>query len=412
MTSTEETPVVPAAEDKKLEETPVAAAEVEKPEEEETEKTEEKPSEDEAKAIASVAERLAFFFGDANVRQDTFMRKQLMSPEKAVSIEGLMRFNTIKQYTTDEKVLKKAAASLSELLTVSEGAIGRVKDFTADLMSKNIPVSLVISNLPTKKVDDKIRYDTTVEDVRKLFEGYGPLALIKLRFGYNRESAEDLQGGAAPNRKKGPRIPLASALVEFETLEVLEKALEDTLTVKDDAKVEPKRNLVIGGAELVVVSLQEFIEKSRKRARENGDDDDDDDGGREIKKFAMDWKPGCVIKLEGLSSTCDREQLLEAVAKGLDKSVDGVKEMKVYVDFSRGQTDGCIRFLEPDEAPALLEKLKSGGLEIAGAKVDKVTALAGEEEKQYWSDFIEFKNKQIRQREEERRGKRRKKFRR
>jgi hypothetical protein len=277
-------------------------------------------------------------------------------------------------------------------------------------MSKNIPVSLVVSNLPTKKVDDKIRYDTTVEDIRKLFDGYGPLALIKLRFGYNRESAEDLQGGAAPNRKKGPRLPLGSALVEFETLEALEKAVEETLTVKDDAKVEPKRKLTIGEADLVVVSLQEFIEKSRKRSR---DDDAGADEGREIKLFSMDWKPGCVIKLEGLSSTCDREQLLEAVAKGLDKTVEGVKEMKVYVDFSRGQTDGCIRFLEPDEAPALLKKLKSGDVEIAGAKVDKVMALAGEEEKQYWSDFIAFKNKQIRQREEERRGKRgRKKFRR
>ena len=123
----------------------------------------------------------------------------------------------------------------------------------------------------------------------------------------------------------------------------------------------------------------------------------------ELPKFSVDWKPGCVIKLEGLAEACDREQILEAVATGLNKDAESVKEMKVYADYSRGQPHGCIRFLTPESVPEILEKLQSGDLHVAGAKVEKASILEGDEEKQYWEDFMEFKTRQLRQRNDERR---------
>jgi hypothetical protein len=166
------------------------------------------------------------------------------------------------------------------------------------------------------------------------------------------------------------------------------------------------------------VKLEEYLEGIKKKRKAEPEEDEKADPENqeeeELPTFRIDWKPGCVIKVDGLSESCDREQMLEAIAKGLDKDVDAVKEMKVYVDYSRGQTDGCIRFLEPDQVPLIFDKLKSGDLEIAGAKVDKVELLEGEVEKQYWQDFMDFKTKQMRLRREEKKGRgnhQRKKFR-
>lgn len=404
--------------------TPAIAAATEESKKDEAEKP---AALSEEETIANLVERLRFFFSDANVRQDNFMRNLLMSPDKKVGIDNLLKFNTIKQYTTDPAMIKKAAATLPDVLTVVEGenAIIRVKDFTKDLMHKNIAVTLVVGNLPMEEQqqhDDnhkqRLRYAVTVEDLKKLFEGYGPIALIKLRYGYSKHSSDDINTGNSPGgrRPKGPRKPIGSALVEFETVEAFEKAAEETLTMKKEETVEPKRKLQVASSELTVVTLADYIEKSRKRKRDNKDpngDDDKADAEDDGPKYTVDWKPGCVIKMEGLSDTCDREQILDAVAKGMDKSVDDIKEMKLYVDFSRGQKDGCIRFPEPDQVTAVFNKLQSGELEVAGAKVDTVTVLEGDVEKKYWDDFMAFKSKQLRQREEENKGRnKKKKFRR
>lgn len=376
----------------------------------------EKPAMSEEETIDAVVERLKFFFSDANIRQDLFIRKLLLSDEKSVKIEDLLRFNTIKQYTTDAEIVKKAAEKVSDFLTVKEGSIGRVNEFTKELLDKNIPVSLVVGNLPCEIIDGRKKCTVTVDDLKALFEGYGPLALIKLRYGFEASPDDDLLGFTpGKKRPKGPRVPLGSALVEFEATDALEKAAEETLTIKDGATVEPKRKLKIGESELTVTLLKEYLEVSKKRKAEAQENEEDEEEKEELPTFTVDWKPGCVIRMEGLSSTCDREQILESVAKCLDKDVNGIKEMNIYVDFSRGQNDGCIRFQEPDLVSGVLSKLSSGDVEVAGAKVEKAIILEGDEEKQYWQDFMDFKTKQMRQRHEGRRhggGGRRKKFRR
>jgi len=50
--------------------------------------------------------------------------------------------------------------------------------------------------------------------------------------------------------------------------------------------------------------------------------------------------------------------------------------------------------------------LKDGELMILDTKVEEALILEGEVEKKYWEDFIEFKNKQIIQRNEEKKNSR------
>lgn len=58
-----------------------------------------------AKIIETIKERLRFFFSDANIRQDAFMRRLLLdTDEKVVAVDILLRFNTIKKYTDNPSI--------------------------------------------------------------------------------------------------------------------------------------------------------------------------------------------------------------------------------------------------------------------------------------------------------------------
>ena len=64
--------------------------------------------------------------------------------------------------------------------------------------------------------------------------------------------------------------------------------------------------------------------------------------------------------------------------------------------------------MDPAQVPDVLAKLKSGELHVAGAAVPTVCLLEGQEEEQYWQDFMDFKTKQMRQRHEEKKARRKK----
>jgi hypothetical protein len=395
----------------------------------------------EGDALEQVKDRLTFFFSNANVRQDYFIRKLLTStrpdekntaPPGHVPIEALLRFNTIKQYTTDPAVVIQAAKLLSDVLALDdeEKAIRRVEPFTDDMLDGNIPVSLYVKNVPlTEGQDAETRkYAVTVDDVRALFDKYGDVAIVKLKFSSSPDGQGDETGGG--NKKKHfvkkKSYPIGHAMIEFHTQEALEKAAEATLTTKAGETLEPKEKLVVGEAKspLEVILLSEYVESRKKQKAESSEkngsaetskkrdraEEEDEVEKSDVPTFTVDWKPGCVIQLMGLPEACDREALLGAVAKGLEISLEDVKTRKIYADYSRGQNDGAIRFPEPDEAIAkLATSLKSGDLLVSETKVTDAHVLEGEDEEKYWRTFIEFKNKQIRHKEEEKQSRKKRK---
>lgn len=404
-------------------------------------------------ALLAVAERLRFFFSDANLRQDFFMRKILMNgDDHAVPVEVLLRFNTIKQHTESKSVVVQAARQLPDVLVVSqdETKISLVVPFTEAKMDENIPLSLYLCNLPVN--ESKKKYDVTTEDVRNLFDNAGHIVLVKLRFRHadakDTDDISDLQpsqqpqsssGNGKTGQKKGRRVPTGAALVEFDSLEELQRAAAETITMAMSSTVDngstlvgteskPSKPLTLGGSTLTVMLLRDYIDSCKAKAnassnmtskRKNSTDvavaEDTavskteaapDEAAKSSNTFTMDWKPGCVIALKGIATTepCDREGILSTVATFLETTVPEMKANKtVYVDYSRGQTEGAIRFTEPSESvEKLCVKLQSGEITIAGAKVESAVVLQGEAETAYWNTFIAFKTKQLQQRTDER----------
>jgi hypothetical protein len=379
-------------------------------------------SEDDLKAVEDVKGRLKFFFSDANVRQDFFIRKLLMKDHgdnpRMVPVESLLKFNTVKQHTTKPAVVIHAAKALPELLTVDEKetAIGRAVPFTGGMMNDNIPKSLYVKNLPLK--EDPKQYAVTMNEIREVFDKYGQVVLVKLKWSSTADGKGDEDLIGQKRRQKRQKFPVGCAMVEFETAEGLEKAAEATLTTKKGEKVEPKDKIVMSESELEVLMLEEYIEARKKEKaaeeKENGgskkrEREEDKEEGKESATFTVDWKPGCVITMKGLPETCDREAILDTIATALDISVDEAKTRKIYADYSRGQSNGAIRFPEvADHIAETATRLKNGELQVRGVKIEDARVLEGDEEKKYWNDFIEFKNKQILHKDEEKRS--RKKF--
>ena len=91
------------------------------------------------------------------------------------------------------------------------------------------------------------------------------------------------------------------------------------------------------------------------------------------------------------------------MAKALEISETEVRDRKIYMDYSRGQPSGAIRFSEPGEEVAKVCKLLAEGeAEVAGKKVESAVMLEGEDETTYRTNFIDWKRKSIMERNQNR----------
>lgn len=368
-----------------------------------------------------IAERLTFFFSDANLRVDRFMQKQIGREDDfggSLPVETLLKFKSIQKLTTEGEQVLEAAKTMSDFLVVEGDSIRRKEPMKKSQMDDNIPVSLHVSNLP---VEDN-KYTVTALDLRPLFEEYGKVMIVKLKWkpepNSDSNKTEDTSHYSPPpagngNYQKRKMVPAGKCLVEFESADAFEKAAADLVGEP------PKKVLELKGTTLQVQKLRDWIdarkvEKPKNSNKDNGGDnhnknsdskqDDTKDAAAkrkheeiEVKVFTLDWKPGCVIELKGLDAeTCDREALRETLKDMPD----------VYADYSRGQTEGAIRFPEPSEkVKEFADKLQSGEVVVGGKKVESARVLDGEDEKAYWQKFIDFKNNQIRQKAEEKANK-------
>jgi len=352
-----------------------------------TDKTEQEP--DEA-ILRQVGERLSYFFSDANMRNDRYMRIELNEGKNSIPITKLLKFNSINCITTDPKVLALATEKIcGSKLELKDGmSIGRKDPFDYEKSKgKNIDLSIFISNLPI----NGYKYVVPFKDIYPLFTVYGNVTLVKYRY----------------NNRKGPddgHNNLGTGFVEFETEEELGKAVKDL--VSDEDGVEPKRKITLKDNVLNVQTMRKWFNSTYDQQKEKDDPADKKENGdetskrkreekeREIPTFKIDWKKGCVLSLKGLPDSCDREGILEAL-NDYKEAFGG----KPYVDYSRGQTNGAIRFDKPNDEKMLelATKFTDGTVKIYGKAIEEAVKLDGEKEEKYWADFIEFKNKQMKQ---------------
>ena len=375
-----------------------------------------------------IAERLRFFYSNANLRRDKFLRREILETNASglVPISTLLKFNTIKNITTDVELITKAAKEdefcKKHLKLNDEGtSIGRVKPFTQDMMEESVQAkfTLRVSNLPLKGEGGDAEYANTREEVRELFTEFGYVSLVNLIMAHARGSQK--------------RYAIGRAFIEFDTEESLKKAAEEFCVEGDlaDDDKKPKKVLKIGETELRVKTMKQWLNKrAAKYAARNGGKQNVQDGGIkkednikqedgikqeeqgngikkepiagdkraapvDVPQFTLDWKKGCVISIKGVPEGCDREKIVDAVKGFMGDDIE------VRADYSRGQKDGALRFNEPNEKISELSgKLNDGTITVADGKLESAAVLEGEAEEEYYKNYIDFRNKQQQMRAE------------
>ena len=335
-----------------------------------------------------------------------------MKENGCITLDQLLKFQTIKSISTDKKLIIEAAAELKDEIAcdAEKEELRRVVPFDWETMGDGSQLSLCCKNVPLTEEEKsegekafygtKHEYAVTRDELKALFEPFGKVGIVKLRFG----------------RKEGKAYPLGMAIIEFENDEGMAKATSELLPKEGEESAA--KTLEIKGNKLTfekVKPMRCFQNKSGKRAR---DDDKDKKQKKEEEEEEIKFEPvkvemvkGCVIALTGLSDeTCDRESIREAVSDILKVTKD-IKTSGLYVDYTRGATSGNLRLTEskPEEMKELVAKLNDGTVLIANAKVGSAKMLEGEEEVAYWKGFEEFLNNRKKADLEEKRQKKKQK---
>ena len=99
--------------------------------------------------ISDLTERLHFFFSNANLRQDKWMRNE-MKQNGCIKLEQLLKFHTIKSISTDKVLLAQAVVALKDELTYDEEKeeLRRVVPFDWETMGDGSHLSLCCKNVP------------------------------------------------------------------------------------------------------------------------------------------------------------------------------------------------------------------------------------------------------------------------
>lgn len=412
----------------------------------------------------------------------------------------------------------------STTTTTKNLCIERMTPFTKDLLHGHLSRSLYVSQLPL--TPDGTKYAISQEELRALFtpllssvtppstdtaatttettssnmennnnnnNNEDGIALIKFKFQPRHPNNNHHHKNDSKNQKWQPT---GGAMMEFTNVTTLQRVAEQTLTTNPDQP--PKVPLYYqppppstGSSSssksddppqkipLQVMLYSDYHKQERRESSNNSGDkshvhhDNDDQPDAAATSFTMDWKPGCVIRIQGISNAkeekptddhavvstttpeeihCDRECLLELLVHGLQrKDMATLRDEKiVYVDYSRGQDHGAIRCEDPqhisviyetlqqlvvvapnvagepttttakeeeaaitkeeattepvvDAAPAAVEPaVEKAAVSSKGQipnrhrlQFESVTILSGDEEQQYWNDFIAFKNQQM-----------------
>ncbi|EDV26864.1 uncharacterized protein TRIADDRAFT_54211 [Trichoplax adhaerens] len=122
----------------------------------------------------------------------------------------------------------------------------------------------------------------------------------------------------------------------------------------------------------------------------NSDDEDAENDDQEEKEEVPDYEKGCIMYFKDVGEQTSREDL---------KEIFGEFESISFVDFSRNDTEGYIRFTEGDGATRAIEKVKekNDGKIVIRDVESTVKVLADDEEKQYWikynADRVKMKEK-------------------
>ncbi|XP_037972604.2 la protein homolog [Plutella xylostella] len=315
--------------------------------------------EEETALESSIIRQVEYYFGDANLPRDKFLREQVKLDDGWVPLDVLTRFNRLAKLTTDLEVIANALnKATSGLLEVSEDnkKVRRNPELLVPEMTEERRKELMTRTVYVKGFPK----DATLDEMLSYFKTHGDVENVVMRRYLDRASKERKFKGSV-----------------FATFKVVEEA-QKFLTLKD-LKYKETELILRPQDEYLQEKQQEYLARKEKKDKKGKDGESKQEDKHEIK-----LPTGTVLKF----SECHDKTTREDVKSALEPLGAEV----AYIDFKVGDKDGWVRLTKEDSAKELHSKLTDGKLKIGDSEV-LFTVLEGDEETEYLQRTVDEMSK-------------------
>lgn len=317
---------------------------------------------DPSKLESSIIRQVEYYFGDANLNRDKFLLEQISKDEGGwVPFSVLLTFKRLASLSTDAEVIANALAKSDEgLIEISEDKLKLRRHPERPVPEHN--------EERRKEIMSRTAYakgfplDIDMSELIEFFSPYVKVVNINMR--------KYLDKPSKTYKFKG------SVFVTFEKKEQAREFIEK------DKVVYKERELLRKWQETYLEEKKDEMKaKSKKKAK----------AAAEEEKLQL--PKGTVLHFAGASDAVTREILRGAVEK-----VEGDFEV-AYVEYSKGEKEGHIRFVQENIAAQFLEKLEDKKLKLSVDDIElTLRTLTEPEEKAFLDKALEhMKNRRNQQ---------------
>ncbi|RNA27128.1 lupus La [Brachionus plicatilis] len=299
-----------------------------------------------------IVKQIEYYFGDINLSKDKFLQEETQKDSGWVPLETMVKFNRLKQLTTDYNVIIDALKnSTSDLLEIDEE---NLKIRRAKPLPENL--SEFETNLKQNTVYVKgFAPEMTLDDLYSFFDQHGKvLQIFMKRF-------------PATRQFKG------SVFVTFETQEQMSKFMElEELKHNDQTLTKELQEDYLKRKAPKIEKIKENKAKKEQQKLEKFKQQQE----AEEAYLKEQQISGAILHVKNLPEDATRESLKEVF--------DNFGKVK-YSDYNKGQIEGYVRFSEENKAKEVLEKADEIKMKD---RVLELRVLEGEEELNYWKEII------------------------
>ena len=333
------------------------------------------PIQDPEELNGKIIKQVEFYFGDVNLLRDTFLQNEIAKNDGWVDVDVLLRFNRLKQLTTDpEIVLKALEASKNDLLVVDKEKKSVRRSESRPLPeSKDGSRGVAILNPQTVYVKG-FPDDSTLDSVLAWFERTGfPADGVYLRRNMKTGEFKGSVFATMPSREVAMKFvaeaPKKWVAKEGEKTEG--EGQEMTAMMKEDYHVKKAQERVQKRQEQKKRQNDIYEEKKKKAV---------DD---QLGKMSEEMTKGAVLKVLNVP-----EGIMETALRSFWSKFARV----AWVDFTEDKKGAFVRFEETDTAKKAWDAAKQAHpcaddessvmMEDKPLKFGNI--LEGEEEETYW----------------------------
>uniref|UniRef100_A0A182M090 Lupus La protein n=1 Tax=Anopheles culicifacies TaxID=139723 RepID=A0A182M090_9DIPT len=307
---------------------------------------------------AAIIRQLEYYFGDANLAKDKFMKEHIAKDDGWVPMDVLMTFKRLKSLSEDKKVIVDAIAKSDEgLIEISEDRekLRRHPERPLPEMNEERRQELFARTVYVKGFAPQD--GTTMNELVEFFQPYEKVTNILMRKYLDKPTKKYLFKG--------------SLFVTFADKEHCEKFLaKGPLKYKGKELICKMQNDYYHSKRAELKQRAEKIEE-RKRKKQNAN-----------SELLAQLPTGACVFIEGFGGETTRESIKETI-RGIDETLEFA-----YIDFKMGEKNGYVRFNKQDAGKQFVDKLKDKKFTVDKTEVT-VELLVDDKETAYLAKIAE-----------------------